>query len=52
VRALDRLGEAASGFAEDDFGEGAAAVVLRQGGGVASATTARACPVSWKAICS
>lgn len=33
--ALDRLGEAAGGFAEDDFGEGAAAVVLRQGGGVA-----------------
>ncbi|MBD0420213.1 hypothetical protein H0H10_13740 [Streptomyces sp. TRM S81-3] len=29
--ALDRLREAAGGFAEDDFGEGAAAVVLRQG---------------------
>ncbi|MEV5546522.1 hypothetical protein AB0L35_10375 [Streptomyces sp. NPDC052309] len=29
------MGEAAGGFAEDDFGEGAAAVVLRQGGGVA-----------------
>lgn len=33
--ALDRLGEAAGGFAENDVGEGAAAVVLRQGGGVA-----------------
>lgn len=33
--ALDRLGQASGGFAEDDFGEGAAAVVLGQGGGVA-----------------
>ncbi len=33
--ALYRLGQVAGGFAEDDFGEGAAAVVPRKGGGVA-----------------
>lgn len=33
--AIQWYGQASGGFAQDDFGEGAAAVVLRQGGGVA-----------------
>ncbi|GHB72186.1 hypothetical protein GCM10010377_73480 [Streptomyces viridiviolaceus] len=35
MRCPGRLGEAAGCFVKDDCGEGAAAVVLRQGGGVA-----------------
>ncbi|UNM11850.1 hypothetical protein J4032_10100 [Streptomyces formicae] len=33
---FERCGQASVGFAEDDFGEGAAAVALGQGGGVAA----------------
>ncbi|MFC9602544.1 hypothetical protein ACFTTN_03675 [Streptomyces niveus] len=46
--APERSGQAAIGFAEDDFGESATAVALGQGGGVTSEATARACPVSWR----
>jgi hypothetical protein len=34
--ALQGYRQSTGGFAEDDFGEGPAAVALRQGGGVAS----------------